>query len=236
MRVRLTTFKATADADTALLRGHADLAQTDLVRVAFYRKNKLPIKAYLATDGLMALIVYSKLRINDIKTLRRRLVGIARHSASDYWSAEALKKADMDYNAIFRPQINDLALRASMLNEGQIEAAFLPEPYVTSARIAGHTVLFTSPENHAMGCWAIMEGKAKEQSRSTALEAVIRGYNMAVDSINIQGKAACRPLLTDIYGLKPEVIDSLHLPHYNHAKEPVQENLDAAKSFISSHK
>ena len=69
------------------------------------------------------------------------MVGVARYSASDFYSEKELSKAGLKYDDIFRPQVNDIPLRAAMLNETQIEAAVLPEPYATVARVHGHKVL-----------------------------------------------------------------------------------------------
>lgn len=218
--IQVITYTATSDADTALLRKRADIAQTDLVRVAYNKKQGVNIEPVIATHGQQAVMVFGGLRIKEMKTMKKRMIGVARHTASEYWSDWATSRATLQYRDVFHPQINDLWIRESMLNEGQIDAAVLPEPFITKARVAGHTQIFISPIERPLGCFAILSSLHSDPQREAAFKEFLRAYNAATDSIRSHGKAGCLQILKSRYRLSGTETDSLALPRFQHAKAP----------------
>lgn len=231
--LQLVTFAAQADADTALLGGSVQGGVTDLVRLGYHCGKGKKLVAVAATDGSWAFAACDRLRIRSVDKMKGRMVAVSRLSASDCLSGEALQKHKMKYGDIFRPQINSFALRTSMLNENQIDGAVLPEPYATAARLAGHRLLpATGFSDIQPGCVAFNRKALENKATAAALKLLLRGYNMAADTLNRRGTAACADLLLKDFHLARNVVDSLRLPRYGHAHLPDEADIEKARAFL----
>lgn len=231
--LKLVTFSAQADADTALLGGSVQGGVTDLVRLGYHCGRGKKLVAVAATDGSWAFAACGSLRIRSVEKMKGRMVAISRLSASDCLSGEALQKNKMKYGDIYRPQINSFALRTSMLNENQIDGAVLPEPYATAARLAGHRLLpATGFSDMRLGCVAFSRKALADKATADALKLLLRGYDMAADTLNRRGIAACADLLLKDFHLARNVVDSLRLPRYGHARLPDGADIEKARTFL----
>lgn len=231
--LRLVAYAAQADADTALLDGAVEAGVTDLVRLHYYNGRGKSLVAVAATDGSWAFAACGSLRIRTVDKMKGRMVATSRLSASDCLSEVALQKNKMEYGDIFRPQINDFALRAYMLNGNQIDGAVLPEPYATVARMAGHRLL-PAPDFKGiqLGCVAVRRKASEDKSVAAALKLLLKGYDMAADTLNRHGAAACADLLVKDFNLPRNVVDSLRLPRYSHAHLPLEADMERARTFL----
>lgn len=231
--LRLVAYAAQADADTALLDGAVEASVTDLVRLRYYNGRGKSLVAVAATDGSWAFAACGSLRIRTVDKMKGRMVATSRLSASDCLSEVALQKSKMEYGDIFRPQINDFALRAYMLNGNQIDGAVLPEPYATVARLAGHRLLpATGFKDVQLGCVAVRRKASEDKAVAAALKLLLKGYDMAADSLNRHGTAACADLLVKDFNLPRNVVDSLRLPRYSHAHLPSEADMERARTFL----
>lgn len=233
LKVNVKTYRSQFDCDTAMLGTTAMGGATDLVRLHYYAHQGQKLSAVAATDGDWKLLVCGTLRIKKTSLLKERMIAVARFSASDVYSEEALKASKMDYNAVFRPQINDYYLRTSMLNNNQVDAAVLPEPLATKARLTGHRVLYaTSAKSSRMGCLAFKPSVLEEKETKERVELFLKGYNQAVEDLNKNGKTVCRDILVKDYKLTPQVVDSLTLPKYMKAAMSTDSEIKKAQEFL----
>jgi len=231
--VQLVAFASQMDADTALLRGRVQGGVTDLVRLQYYRGRGHRITGVAATDGRWELAVCKGLRIRKADKLKGRLVGISRLSASDYLSEVVLERNRLGYADVYRPQINDYALRAAMLNGNQIDAAVLPEPYATVARLAGHRLLpSTGFSAERTGVLAFRTSDLDRKAVADRVKLLLRGYDMAADSLNRYGTKLCADLLTGDFHLEKTVADSMPLPRYGHARLPRTADVENTRAFL----
>ena len=164
LKVRVHSFAAQFDADTALLGTTAQVGTTDLVRLNLYQhQHRKPLQPIHATNGNWLLIANNKERIKQTSKLTERQVATARYSASDYYNLLALQEAKLTYDDIFHPQVNDYHVRLQMLLQHQVDAAVLPEPFASRAIQAGHTRLYATQEKGValVGCLAARQDWAK---------------------------------------------------------------------------
>ena len=236
LKVNLLTFRSQFDCDTAMLGQTAMGGATDLVRLHHYANEGKYLSAVTTTDGIWRLLVSGKLRIKKTALLKDRMICVARFSASDIYSKAALDAAGMEYKDVFRPQVNDYGLRGFMLKNNQIDAAILPEPFATQARLEGHRVLYTTTDkNGKMGCLAFKPSFLTGTDSLHRVELLLKGYNQAVGELNEKGKSACAGILKDLYRMPMQVIDSLALPKYGKAALPEAVDLAKARSFMEMH-
>lgn len=231
--LRLLTFASQMDADTALLRGRVQGGVTDLVRLQYYCGRGHRIVGVAATDGRWELVACKGLRIRKVEQLKGRIVAVSRLSRSDFLTEAALQGCKLDYGDVYRPQINDYHLRAAMLDGNQVDAAVLPEPYATVARLAGHRLLPSAAlSGERMGILAFRADDLGRKATAEKVKLLLRGYDMAVDSLNRHGVSACVGLLTDGFHLEKAVADSLRLPRYGHARLPRSADAEKARAFL----
>lgn len=233
LEVRLATYDSQFDCDSSLLGRSADGSVSDLVRTRFYIGKGDSLEAVMATEGSWSLVVCGKLRVKSVQHMKDRLVAISRQSAADYYSHAALKKAKLEPDAVFRPQINNVFLRASMLDNNQIDAAVLPEPQATAACCSGHRRLYDGRQDTLrLGCLTFRKAVLAGAAGQEKLRLLLAGYDQAAARLNKEGAKACRTLLRDVYKLPSRLADTLRLPRYNPSHAPDAEALRQAADFL----
>lgn len=210
LNIRVVSYTSQWDCDTAIIGNTAAIGVTDQQRVEHYKSQHQSLTILHTLPRQYALIVCGRLRLKTLKDLKLRTIGQTRLSQVAHWSQLVEQAAGIPSGEAMRPQVNDLFVRTSMLNENQLDAALLPEPYATVARLAGHKLLWTSPAEPQFTC-LVMRDKDHNGVKNTK-QRLLAAYNMAVDSLNARGKEAVRHILTETYRLQPTAIDSLKWP------------------------
>ena len=218
--LRIKTYQSQFDADTALLGTRADAGVTDLVRQQHYAaQGKMRgYVAWIPLQGEWQLLVGGRLRLTEMKQLKQRTIAIARYSSSDQYTAHLRDSLRWKFDDMLRPQINDYRVRQQMLDNEQIDAAVLPQPFALRAKGNGQRVLATLPfsyHHHALYLSAQAQQDAKKSKQAQLLQRV---YNEAVQRINHKPGAVLDSVLIRTYKLTPEQVKQVHLPHYNEVK------------------
>ena len=208
LEIELLRFQAQMDIDTAILRGHADIAYTDLIRTERLAKD-VSLKPFAAADEKLSLVSLKTKRVKRIDQMKEQMIAISRLSATDYWCDHLLDSTHLGHDDIYRPQVNDVWLRAEMLRQGLIDAAMMGEPFATWMTQLGHKRLFSTQKGHArLYAWAATDNVA---------DSVQRAFRHMLDSATVlcgQGDQArlLRDILADEYRLPRELADTLRLP------------------------
>lgn len=187
--IRLKPFSAHADIDTALVGGSVQAAATELVRIMdLRRRHKVILRAVAVTPLQWTLVGDKKNNITNKKRLANHMIAMTRFSATDWLTSQVRKGSGTD-SIIFSVQINDITLRARMLANDEMDAAWLPEPYATAALAKGNVRLAASEdEGRSFGLIVYREAGGKDaDAREAQLEEFKRAWNKAVDLINKRG-------------------------------------------------
>lgn len=234
--VELLTFTAQMDLDTALAGGSADGIYSDLVRsVLMAHRAQAQPTIVMATDGAWNVVVTASLRLRNASQLDERMIAVARHSASDLVSDHVAKAGGLRPDRIYRPQINNVNLRAAMLTNAQVDAAVLPEPQATQARTRGHKQIYsTADEKLNLGCFTFNRQRLNSPRKVAQMYSLIKAYNLAVVRINRGGKSVCDSVLLRDFGLNIYEADTLRLPRFAPAHAPAASDLETAIRFLVS--
>ena len=218
--LRIKTDQSQFDADTALLRGSVDAGVTDVVREQHYaRQGKMRgYVAWIPLQGEWQLLVGGRYRITELKQLKQRTIAIARYSSSDQYTAHLRDSLRWKFDDMLRPQINDYRVRQQMLDNEQIDAAVLPQPFALRAKINGQRVLATlAPSYHQHTLY--LSAKAQDDKRKIKQAQLLqRVYNVAIQRIHQHPGAVLDSVLMRTYKLTPEQIRQVRLPHYLEVK------------------
>lgn len=236
--LRILTLQAQLDTDTALTRGRAELIYSDLARAIFMQQDTTPLRAVAATEGTLQLITARRGRVRQLNQLKERMVAVARHSITDYWSDRLTDTARMVRADIFRPQINNVRIRTDMLCNGTMDAAFLPSPFAEEALLRGNTLNFTTRDlSPCLTAFVATEKAATDSCRQRQIRLFLQGYDEAVEALN---KGGIRDTLVAMYKqlfMTPDtLVDSIlrATPRYTPIAAPQQSDAEAALQWLKS--
>ncbi len=235
--VRVHSLQAQLDTDTALLRRHAHLAYSDLVRaVVIQADDTFDLRAVASTEGRLSLITPRRARVRALTQLRERMVAVARHSITDYWSDRLTDTAGLQRDDIFRPQINDVRIRTAMLGNGTMDAALLPEPYATQMTTVGARVsLTTDGLSPRLACLVTPTWVLSDSSRVRQLRLLVRAYDIAAQRLNDRHAAdTLSAMLRQLCFVPDTIADSvaLALPRFVPLKPATESDAQQAAQFM----
>ena len=232
--VRLHTFNAQMDCDTAFARGHVDFSYTDLIRAALLQSQGTGLYVIMQTDSYHELLTARSKRVRNAKQLKEKMVAIARHSVTDLLLDTVVAQSGLDPSTVYHPQINDIVLRYDMLRNATLDAAFLPEPYATQARMDGDLGIYDSRRQHIrLMAFMATSQAAQDKRKKEQLQRLFRGYDKAVEQINRkENPDSIRRILLS-YPVKAETADSLKLPQYKPYEKPNGDCVDMALHFLT---
>ncbi len=214
--LKIVLYDSNLDGDTALLNGSVDGGMTDYVRLGFLRDKGLLVSAIMSGDSRWAIVGSGSLRMKKVENLKGRTVVGERFSLADFLINDALVKGRVAQEDILSPQINSLYLRTLMLNNNQIDAALLPEPFIAQAKENGHRVLYdVAPALSRLTCLAFSDSVLSDSLRGEQVGKLVKGYRIASEIINKRGVKSCKKTLVNNYRLPANVADSVALPVYS---------------------
>ena len=229
--LRILTLQAQLDTDTALLHRRAELVYSDLVRaIMIQQADTFDVRAIASAPAEMELITARRGRVRAISQLKERMVAVARHSITDYWSDRLMDSARMEQTAIFRPQINDVRIRTDMICNGTMDAAFLPEPFACEARLRGNVSNFSTRQlQPRLGAFLVPTWVLNDTTRTRQLRLLFQGYEEAR-----QLRDSIPSLLRQLCQTPDSIVDSIAraLPAFAPLGRPSEEDAEAALRWL----
>lgn len=233
--IRLKRFTAQMDCDTALQRGRVEGSVTDLVRAERIVRQGMPLRYVAATNAYWLLIGNRLSRVNLLKHLDDKMLAMTRYSATDLLGDLAVDSARLKHERVFRIQVNDVHVRLSMLENNEMDALLLTEPQATQALLAKHKVLLDSRQlDLRMGVVAFRAQGMDDANRRRQMEAFVKGYNAACDSINRRGVRHYGNLIVKYCGVSDQTVRNLpDTLRFAHAAEPRGKDVERARKWLS---
>lgn len=230
--VRLRMFRAQMDCDTAVIGGSVEGTVTDLVRAERLQRQGISLRYPIATDAYWQLITNRLARIKELKQLSDKMIAITRYSATEALATMAIDSVKPKYD-VYRVQINDLDVRLHMLLNNEMDAMLLPEPQATTARTMGHPVLMDSRDKQLrLGVFAFRSRELTQPRRRDQLNRFIKGYNMAVDSINKNGLQHYAALVGKYCNANEKTLKALPVLRFRHAAAPRERDILIARKYL----
>ena len=227
LEMQLLRYQAQMDIDTAIINGYADIAFTDLIRCARLSK-QVDLAPIASCDESLSLISLKTKRVKQVNQMKEQMIAVSRLSATDYWCDRVLDSTRTSYDDIYRPQINDVWLRAEMLRQGLIDAAIMGEPFATWMTMLGHKRLFESrgkqPQLYA---WAASTATKQQQ------KAFLNVLKEATTRLSKPSEATLlRDILKQEYQLPPALVDTLELQRVKQATTVRESDITAAQDWL----
>lgn len=224
--MELLRYQAQMDIDTAILRGHVDIAFTDLIRCTRLSK-QVALTPFLSCDEPLSLVSLKTKRVKQINQMKEQMIAVSRLSATDYWCDRLLDSTRTSYDDIYRPQVNDVRLRAEMLRQGLIDAAMMGEPYATWMTMLGHKRLFLSKgKKPRLYAWAARNSATEQQKE--AFSAMLK---TAISLMEKDSYTLCE-ILKEEYQLPAEAVDSMTLQPLSQPSAIRESDCKAAEEWL----
>lgn len=234
--IRLKWFTAQMDCDTALANKRVEASVTDLVRAQWLIDHGTALEMPIATNAYWILVSNKNSRIKDLKQLDDKMIAMTRHSATDMLADHAIDSAKLKTERVFKVQINDVNVRMQMLRNNVMDALLLTEPHATAALMEKHKAIMDSRKlDLKLGVFALRKSVTTDKTRKKQIEAFMKGYNMAVDSINKNGIASYSDLITKYCKVSTAAVDSIAKSgmKFSHAQAPRDKDIERAKKYIA---
>lgn len=231
--VKLYTYNAQMDSDTAFVRQRVDVCYTDLIRAALLQSKGTPLHVIMKTNGHHELMTSKSKRISKTEHLKGKMVAIARHSITDFLLDTLISCSDIDPSIVYHPQINNIVLRQDMMRNATIDGAFLSEPYITQTKLEGHKSIMDS-RTMDIELMAVMVNKnvLKDERKNEQIRLLIEGYNQAVTEINNNTYPDSIKKYISQYPIEQYTIDSLKMPNYQKATPIADKDIQTAILFL----
>ena len=236
--VVLCPFTAHMDCDTAIAGGTVQAMVSDLVRAERLQRQGTPLHYATATSLQWQLLTNKTARIRQLKQLDDKMVAMTRYSATAMLADMLVERAGLLSERVFRIQVNDVTVRLNMLETGVMDALLLPEPQATAGRgLKANLVYDSESDSLQMGIIAFSRQALQQDTlRRWQLEAFVRAYDAACDSITAKGIGHYRDLVARWCHVDASVADSIEAQHpvsFPHSTPPRQSDIDRAKRYAS---
>ena len=182
--VKLVTFEAAMDADTAFVNGCIDGIVTDLVKECIWRGNGDTAHVAMVGDLRLWLVTAPKARLLKAESIKEKIIGITRHSSVDYFADKSLESVKLQSTELNKPQINNLRLRGLMVDQDQYDGAILPEPYASEAVARGAKRLTGTEDLKLTNLLCVLFNDSVSQVRKDEIQKIRQAYDMAVLALN----------------------------------------------------
>lgn len=230
--VRLLSFTAQMDCDTAIIGGSVQGVVSDLVRTERLKRKGLKLEYPITTPLQWQLISNKTARLKQLNQLGDKMVAMTRYSGTDYLTDQALSGVKTSAK-VFKVQINDVLVRLHMLLNNEMDAMWLPEPQATTARLYKHRVITQSEKTkEQLGVIAFRTDMLQTKNRKKQLQAFIKAYNNAVDSLNTYGLSHYSELVTKYCHTDEKTVKAIPKVTFKHATAPLEKDIQKAKAFI----
>ena len=233
--IRLKCYTAQMDCDTALQRGRVEMAVSDLVRAERMKGEKLKLHYLTSTNAYWLLIGNRNQRITNLSHLDDRMLAMTRYSVTDLLGDLAVDSAKLKTERVFRIQVNDVNVRLDMLENNEMDALLMTQPQVTQALLLKHHVLLDTRQlDMQMG--VIVEDRVvmRHPNSQRQREVLIKGYNMACDSLNHFGVKHYSDIIRKYYKLSEQALRQLpDTLAYEHVQAPREQDVAKAKQWLS---
>lgn len=183
VNLKLVTFDAAMDADTAFRNGDIDGIVTDLVKATLWEKEGDSLQVVMGGELRLWLVTAQNARLLKAESLKEKIIGITRNSAVDLTADYILSRAKFQSTDLNKPQINNIKLRCYMVDQNQYDGALLPEPYASECEARGARRVIGTPELGLNLSAVIMKDSVLARHKED-IPKLKQAYDIAVEQLN----------------------------------------------------
>jgi len=228
--VDLVWFSSAMERDSALQAGKLDGAVTDALAVILANNGGFPLKITSLTNGRYGVAVSPHSGIQSMKGLEGKNVAVSLNTIIHFFTEFSAKEAGIDPASLKLVPVPKMPVRLEMLLSDQIPAAVMPEPFLTSAKLRGATVLVSSDDSTMeAGVMAFLPSTIEKNG--AAIQRFYRAYWEAAQKINANPDAY-RNMLVESLSFPKEAAAAFVFPHYVKPRLPSIASIEEAAQWL----
>ncbi|KAA6322790.1 hypothetical protein EZS27_027703 [termite gut metagenome] len=187
----------------------------------------------IKNDGYFYLIAGEKSSIDTISQLKHKNIAVSRNTVIEYATDQILAQAGIAPEEVNKPEINKIPIRLEMVQNGQIDATILPDPFASIAVSNGHKSVITTQELGISVTGTIFSTKALKE-KGDEIKLLVKGYNQAVEYIHKHPRTDWIQILIEDVGIPENLAEGVALPQYTPATIPSSKDIKRTVDWLKA--
>lgn len=230
VNVQLVMFKSAKDRDAAFQSGALNGALSDQVAVCLYQNGGFDVKITGITDGDFTLIAGKNSGIKKLNDLKSKKIAISENTVIEYILDRVLEQNSIQTSEIEKIAIPPIPVRLEMLNNNQIDAALLPEPFSSFALNSNGTPLISANNQGMFPAVSVFTQNIIDKE-STLITNFYKAYNETVTYINTTPISEYEDIVINTIGYPEDMKGHIKLPIYRLNTLPSDKELNDVLSW-----
>ena len=231
LKVNFIKYLSSNDRDDAFKAHKLDGTITDLTRAITLQANGFGLKIIMKNDGILYLMTGKESGIKELTDLRRMNIGVSENTVTDFSTDMVLQLANILTVNVNKPNIVKMPVRLEMLQNGQIDASFFPDPYAAIAKSNGYKSLISTKDLGISATETVFSENAIKNKKEE-IKALVIGYNLGVNFIKTHPQKAWNKILTEDTDMPESLIRQITLPDYKQAELPKAKDIKASIDWL----
>lgn len=230
--VELVRFQSALERDSAFQAGKVDAVISDLLAAILAAQAGFPIKITSLTDGRYGIALAPAEKATKIAELAGKTIAISSNTVIHYAVDTFLAQAGVKAGTVELLPVPKMPVRLEMLLSGQVAAAGMPEPFLTTARAKGARIL-AATDDFGLGAGVLLFLEPILNQRLGDVRKLYDVYWTAAKKIN-ENPDSYRQLLVKKVGFPEEAAASYKFVVYKKPRLPSQDDLAGAVAWLSA--
>jgi NitT/TauT family transport system substrate-binding protein len=239
--VTLTMFQSAQERDAALTAGAIDGFMGDPIAAALLRNGGVPVKittimlGATAQQGRFGIAVKPGSKVASLTQLAGVPIGTSSATIQEYVLDQLMQEAGVPAAQVKKSEVAKVPVRFQLLMSGKLEAAALPEPFLSLAEKQGAKVVAddTKGANISQTVLVFAQKYLDDRAGAAAVTQLLGIWNQAVTVVN-QDPNSFRALLVDKARLPAPLATTYQVNTYPTEQLPTQAEIDAVLTWMKS--
>ncbi|HEX9092519.1 MAG TPA: ABC transporter substrate-binding protein [Coriobacteriia bacterium] len=239
LKVTIQSFQSAQERDAALTAGAIDGFMGDLIAAGTLRSGGIPVKVVTVMlgatpkEGRFGIAVKPGSDVISIEQLAGRPIGTSSGTIQEYVLDSLMLQAGLGPDDIKKEEVKKVPVRFELLMSGKLEAAALPEPFLSLAQKQGAKIVAddTGDQNISQTVLVFSQKYLDTAGGSASVAKLLGVWDQAVEKVNA-APDTFRALLVDKAKIPDPLKDSYVVNTYPKAQLPKQEDVEAVLDWM----
>lgn len=228
--VNLVRFTSAVERDSALQAGKLDGLVTDILAVMLLNEGGFPVKITSLTNGRYGIAASPGSSLRTVMDLKGRSAAISLNTIIHYFTDMSTEEAGLAAGSVNLVPIPKMPVRMEMLLAGQVDAAVMPEPFLTTATLKGARILAAS-DDAGLEAGVLAFRTPVLNDRLDALQKFYKAYWEAAQRINASPDRYRRVLAASL-SFPDEAAKAFVFPVYRKPALPSESSMQKAGRWL----